>query len=446
MLRRRNSRDGGGDSTPPGLKTWATPSFALAAVLFAILAGPVRAADPSGGVIADTYGTIAEITIHYDDDLESELTPLYLDLFSALGPDVYVRVLCRNADEMSRFADAWGVLITSQGRTLELINIGEDLTIWARDRWIARESYDLASPMPSFIPLADAAYERPKFNEIDAGIALADAGLTPPVLDTMLHIEGGNVVASRRHAFVGANIIKENPGVSWESWDVIKHLKRITGRPVIPIQASDGTVPWCHVDMYLTPIDDHLLLVADMNLGLQLRGGPGLMDAVSADDDDGAWETSSPIPDQLDEVTARLLRRGFFVIRLPAIADPAGDWMVTYNNVLMEQLDGLIHVMVPQYDVPALDEFAVATYHALGFRVSTVDVSQVFHLGGALRCIVNVTRRKPPLITTSAVRWPGEIRCYDLSPALNGYARDDSDSEGQSADTGLACPCRPPRR
>ena len=42
-----------------------------------------------------------------------------------------------------------------------------------------------------------------------------------------------------------------------------------------------------------------------------------------------------------------------------------------------------------------LSEAAEAIYRGLGFEVKTVDVSGIYQLGGALRCTVNVTRRRP---------------------------------------------------
>jgi hypothetical protein len=70
--------------------------------------------------------------------------------------------------------------------------------------------------------------------------------------------------------------------------------------------------------------------------------------------------------------------------------------MITYNNILIDERDGREIVYMPVYNVPPLDETAAAIYRGLGFEVHTVDVSQVYDLGGALRCMVNVTQRRQP--------------------------------------------------
>ncbi len=340
-----------------------------------------------GGFVPDTIGAIEEITIHYNHGMEQELTPLYLDLFSALRPNVHIRVLCQSTEEMHYFFDTWSGLIASIGDSLAVVNVEVPLTIWARDRLISRQSLDLRDVLPSFVPTAHDAYEEPKLNELDAQLMLAESDLSPPLLDAALFIEGGNVVSSSHHTFVGANIIVDNA----ERPPADMAFEAIAGRELIVVPTSGGGVPWCHVDMYLAPITDSWIMVADTRLGNDLMR----RDEHWASQEEDANGASTLIHDQLDDVASSLERRGFIVLRMPALVDPIEEWMVTYTNVLMEIVDGQRRALVPNFGIARLDDFAAATYRSLGFEVSTVDVSGVYELGGALRCVANVTRRRP---------------------------------------------------
>lgn len=383
-------------------------------------------------VLPDDYGTIDEITLHYDEEIADELAPFYRDLFHALGPDVHVRVLFSGKTPMADFLMTWGDEITRPGRTLELINTGMELTIWARDRFIARESGDLTTVMPDFVPLDRKQYEPAKLNELDAYLMLPALNLAPEVSDTLLHLEGGNVVATRQHAFIGVNVIEDNPDVPYEDGSLLRMLDAITGRSVVPVRADDDDVPWCHVDMYLAPVDDRTLLLGDMNLGLSLLGYRLPGDCAADENEPLTIDASTWAPDQLDEIAARMSRLGFNVGRLPTLVDPEGAWMVTYTNVLMEQRDGRQRVLMPTYDFPALDDYAAKVYTNLGFEVSRIDVSSLYENGGAIRCIVNVSRRRPPDMQRPVPTKPGRIEVHDVASALRAAldrATADSDDE-----------------
>lgn len=84
--------------------------------------------------------------------------------------------------------------------------------------------------------------------------------------------------------------------------------------------------------------------------------------------------------------------------------------MVTYNNVLIDHRGADRRVFMPVYGIPSLDTRARETYEQLGYEVCPVDVSQVFTNGGAVRCIVNVTRRCPDDMPSEGDADGGSIR------------------------------------
>ena len=99
------------------------------------------------------------------------------------------------------------------------------------------------------------------------------------------------------------------------------------------------------------------------------------------------------------------------------------DWMITYNNVLIDRRDEFDVVYMPVYHVPELDRAAARVYRDLGFEVRLVDVSEIFRMGGALRCVANVTRRTiyPDLASRSRRPVRGTLTILDLD---GGEAQD----------------------
>ncbi len=348
-------------------------------------------------VIPDTSGAIAEVMLHYLPDMEEELTPLYRDLFSGLPDDIRIQVVCPTEDAVEEFIHEWGPLATSGRRELRLVAVDREITLWSRDRRIARHHARSFRPALQFIPGDFADYEEDKRNEILMAPALTRANVMPRQMADLLHLEGGNIVSNNRHAFIGANVLLDNADLGLGERRLARDLSRIVGLDPVLIRDQEGSVPFCHVDMYLTPLGDHTALVASPMSGLSLLFEDGVSDSctvvpkwVAAEMDDSS-ETSQ----RFDSIASTITDLGYEVVRLPAIIDRSEQWMVTYNNVLIDRRHGCSTIYMPVYGIPVLDQAAEAIYCDLGFDVRTVDVSRIYNLGGAVRCIVNVTRRKP---------------------------------------------------
>ncbi|HRX86822.1 MAG TPA: agmatine deiminase family protein [Phycisphaerae bacterium] len=398
-----------------------------------------------GAVIPDSGGRIRELLLYYDPLMDEELAPLYDDLFGALGDDLLIRVICPDARSAQRFADRWGKAALGEGRDVECVAVGMPLTIWARDRCIARQSRTLLRRASSFVPADERDYPEEKRNDRMVQALLSLAGLLPGMYSSSLQLEGGNVVSNRRQVFVGANVIEENEAL-YRSGALPAELRRVFGRPYVLVGDDAGMAPWCHVDMYLTPIDDRTVLLASPQRGRKL-----LQDAANAGDE-RALEVLQEIDHDVDEepifdaTAERLEARGYRVLRMPAAIDRTDDWMITYNNVLLERSGGKQIAYVPQYRVPALDDAARALYADLGFDVRQIDVSGIYELGGALRCVANVTERAPEQSRTPRRRsrskgaTPPRVRgitMINLAPNLL-WDDDCTDDESESADRGSA--------
>jgi len=378
------------------------------------------AARTEASVVPDTTGAIAEVLLQYDPDLASELAPVYSDFLEALPSEVQVTVVCPSEWAAQDFAETWEAGL--EGRGGRIVNVGMPVSIWARDRYISRQTASLSGRAESFVPVLSRTYEPEKHNDLLALELLGGTRFMPPVLDSSLHIEGGNVVSNARHVFVGANVLRENDTIPDE--ELAEELRAVFGREYIVVGDEDGEVPWCHIDMYLTPISNDTVLVAN----------PRMADLILSryDEDDeesepgGGSELGSCPADSLqqrfDDVAALLQRRGYRVRRVPALVEAPDEWMVTYNNVIMDHRGKRRVVYMPVYDIPDLDRVAAAIYQGLGFEVRTIDVSQIYSNGGAIRCLVNVTQRRRAGVVAKKATRHRAIRFLDLAGS-NQYER-----------------------
>jgi hypothetical protein len=364
--------------------------------------GPSEGAVGRPAVLSDAGGAIREVVLHYVPGFAEELGCLYEDLFAALPVEVAVQVICPSAEDAEAFVFGWGADEAERGRRVEVINADRPITVWARDRLVAREDPACGAVATSIVPHDFTSYNDDHRNDLLVPLLLEDSGAGPRITDACVHVEGGNIVSNTRHAFVGANVLKENKELGLEPGRVKRELFDLLGRPYVLVGDEHQPPPWGHVDMYLTPIDDETVLVASptmayMLLCLRLGALDSLLDLLDSEMGPPLCSGSS-----FDQVAAQIAEYGYNIIRLPALADPDEEWMVTYNNVIMEQRDGQRIVYMPVYDIPELDQAAELVYRSLGFRVHPIDVSRIFQYGGAVRCLVNVTAREP--LGVAAVR------------------------------------------
>lgn len=382
----------------------AKPSWLLGlAIIFAVGPKASVASEPqtvaistavSPSILADNRGAISEVLFHFPASDNFGIRDVIADLLLKLSPQVKVVVACPNRSTVEIFERELGRKARLGGRSVRVFDVGMDISMWARDRCIARQHPD-GSHASLLVPRPFPTFDVWRLNEVYTPFALEAVGAFPDARATSLILEGGNIVSNARYAFVGANVIDENRDGQENpenSKRLMRGLRQLAGKEVILVGDENFEVPWDHLDMYLTPVGDNTLLLADPELASLILGVDSI-DLSLTDDQDQESVSSIDTAFILDQIAERLRRSGFVVLRLPTIVNYPEQWMVTYNNVLMDERENGRTAFMPIYGIDALDAYAKRVYEQIGFRVETVDVMGIYESGGALRCVTNVTRR-----------------------------------------------------
>jgi len=319
-----------------------------------------------------------------------------------------------------------------------------DFTIWPQDPVLVLAPRDNRERGRLRL-LVPARFERADDREIADAVARL---LAAEIVESACLFEGGNIVSSESHIFIGENTIHASAAYLGEPLSrVARRFESELGGPVLVVGGSPQPVG--HLDMMLTPLGDGRLLVADSGAGADLVSRLLAEDpssvtafeetcmaeffghpAVESVQGDGGKTMRPPdlrgqtakavahcreLAAALDEVAASLAAAGFEVHRIPFFAgtppvelpsdpDQTGPPRrnpgpayptLTYNNLLLNQpADRRATVFLPRYGLDALDDAAVETWAALGFEIIRVDDLHISAMyGGSLRCCTKVLRR-----------------------------------------------------
>jgi hypothetical protein len=212
------------------------------------------------------------------------------------------------------------------------------------------------------------------------------------------------------------------------------------GRPVMIV--GDGPQPIGHIDMILTPLGGKKIAVADSRWGagiiaqelndrpgtitrferrcekeffgragiedVPLNGGGSLNRPTIEGRTPAAVLFSEKVAIELDKIAEQLVAAGYDVVRIPALIPDQTNYVdqnghaapqypfLTYNNVLLEQMDGQRAVVyLPQYGLSPMDVAAISCWENLGYEVRPVSgfaISSMY--GGSLRCCTKVLLRR----------------------------------------------------
>ncbi len=386
---------------------------------------------PAARLLADSHGKIELAVVSVNSARSSSLrnADLTSTIVNRLPASARILILASDREAFSVASNPW----PDRVRFVEM-PADYRLTIWPQDPFVVLrdDRGPRLLPSPGFARADDREMAR----------VLADH-LELPLDHASLTFEGGNLVADETHVFIGANTVRYNAlEKNLDETEVVRRFQQELGKPVIVV--GPAPQPIGHVDMMLTPLGGQRLLLADPGWGARLAqedleqdpaavlaferrsennffGLPDVTEltaldgsAIRAPQIEGSSQLaitdSRAIAGALDQLAASLQQLGFDVMRVPYLqrnlewpetmadgetipADP-GYPQITYNNVLLESVDGQQTVYLPTYGWERLDNAAIETWRQLGYRVVAVPgFTTTAMYGGALRCSVKVLAR-----------------------------------------------------
>ena len=354
-----------------------------------------RGFDKTTRALDDTSDRIAEIVINVSREECDQVIPVIDGLLDHINPQIQLTFSCSDEYCVQAIQDRVAQEREHFPWKTDIVLTNFRLTPWARDRRIAR-----AGPMGqerfSLVPPAKDWYGIDRRNEIRLPYLLNDLGLAPEATPLPFLLDGGNLVTDSHYAFIGGNNIEVNRAVIPNQQDLKRMLKLYLGTPVVHVFARKKQVPWHHIDMYVPPLPGKRVLVASPVLAEQILTSTGENHSI-VKEKFLRLSFSRERSRLFDDVAGQFKKLNYDVTRIPAIPHYLDQWMMTYNNVLMDFRDQSSIVYLPTYGVHSLDQHAQRIYEDLGFQVRTVNVSSLYRNGGTLRCFANVTKRVPRL-------------------------------------------------
>lgn len=362
----------------------------LAALMVAGAAGLTpRPPGPRHRVVAeDASAPLRTIAIHYAPAADAVARPVYEQLLRVLPARVEVEVAVATAADFERLRAGLVAAGVGHLERLRPVVIGREVTTWSRDRFAALVD-DAGRGAVLAPPRVEAAFAG-RAGDMEAPHALSRAVWRAPARTARVVFEGGDLAASARTLFVGAELVHRSLGRGRADRATIdRELRRHVAGDVVWLGEQPGDVPRHHVMMYMVPLDEHTVLVGDPAAGA----------ALAAREPAAAGLALEPLADEVprfDRVAAILEARGLRVLRVPVVLLAGAGSYVTYTNALFDREPGPTGrpiVYLPTYGLPALDRAATELYRGLGYVVHPVDVSGIYQLNGSLGCLVNVMAR-----------------------------------------------------
>ncbi len=340
---------------------------------------------PDAKLISDAHGALAEICIQYRKDFNPAVIETLADLFAGLGDDVNIRVIVEARGDVEFLKRELALRGAGRLERLTAVTTGFPITPWARDRFGAmaagRETIIAVPPVRSRMP-------GPRGNDERVPEILASSLPDATCLPMPFMFEGGDLLSDEDNAFIAANCLARNS--PYDVDDRAGLLRRMEGalkKRIVTIGAKPEDVPDHHICMYLTPLGDKRVAVADPQLGLELYRKDPSGEPVDVEPDTAKYEPFL-------NVIRCMEQKGFHVVRIPLLLTRTPRVYASCNNVILERRGGEKRVYMPVYGVPALDRAAGAAFEKEGWRVIPVRVGKLYRHTGSLRCQVGIIKRR----------------------------------------------------
>ena len=331
---------------------------------------------------------------HFDPRLAEKTAPVYRDLLASIPHDAKIHVLLPHNDAARLFRDVVGPAVEDARLTFEPVHgaIGS----WARDFYTTFDRGGVPHvyrfPVAPLIP-GEATTERVP-------------GLLRRYLPELEVVHGRDALVGGDHLLTATRILVGDATFSKLVGSdpdaraaLAARIETVFGRK--PLIVGDGqSVPYFHIDMFLTVLDDRRVLLGDPALALNLVGEAWTKDAPLVVPHLGPFPRRRQmlLLGVYERIRRQLVREGFEVHRIPiAHGEPKPEGrgpgnVLTWNNAVLETRGSRRIAYIPRLGMPQLDEVAKRTYEELGFEVKPVRCALPLSEGGAVHCLTNELR------------------------------------------------------
>lgn len=337
-------------------------------------------------LVSDADLALADISIHYRSDFHDECLETLRDLMAGLPQEVTVWVVVESLEEFNFLKNRMEGSASSA--RLRAVVTGMPITPWSKDRFGTMTAE--GNPVLA-IPKARTLAEGPRGNDetVAALICRESDDATLKVLPFMF--EGGDLLSDQDNIYVPANMVARNePLTDAGKGALLAAIERTFGKTVVHIGDEARDMPDHHIGMYLTPLGNGRLAVADPDMGLQMCRELNIAEVGGV-----AVETDPTCYQPFRNVIQLLQDRNIEIVRVPMILTTLPRVYATYNNAIVEERNGVRRIFMPTYGVPGIDQRAAQIFAEQNIEVIPVRVSKLFKHTGSLRCLVGVIRRRP---------------------------------------------------
>ncbi len=372
-------------------------------------------------ILSDNSGEIAHILVQFQPETWPTDIAMYESLLSQLDSDIRITAIVSNPQEALRiesFTKDWGIdnidILTysdTGGGYTGLYNFA-----WAEDDREIIQNVD--GTITVVVPARD---DQTSSGTIEEMLAQEYPDIVSDIIRSDLYFDGGDIITNEDYMFIGYTTIQRNiDKLGIDANEIAARFESLFGKNIIVIGGEDNAPPYFHIDMYLTPVGDNKILLADpqlcsnivqnwsdeekidyaLNLHRRLQGFSVFTNFFSLFDHSLEENLTEEIQGSLNDIAEYLERTGFEVTRVPFLKKASEHEessgfsypFITYNNAVLEERGGQKTAYVPIYGLP-FDDIAIAIYQDLGFKVIEVDVAEISTYSGAVQCKVKVLLR-----------------------------------------------------
>jgi hypothetical protein len=376
----------------------------VAALLILVVVGRRTVQPPEGRLAApllpEANGALREVALHYVPKFDALVDAPYTDFLRAIDPQVrvvFVIPLGLSKPERDQL-DQLVARIDPTAALAKRVSVVESpgpITTWSKDRALVTRSPGPGQPALLIAPSEPTQQWKERHNDWLTVQSLARWSAGRFKADIVpLDFDAGDFIIDHGTVIVDTNLLDKNRhrGIG----DVTELRKRLVAwlrAPVIVLGKEPGDTPRHHIAMYMTPLQEKVVLVGDPRAAKAIVGDP-------FEPGDRNGDTGEPLrADFSDEMTNRfefaareMAANGYRVVRVPNVPFDHKTYMA-YTNGVFETRGGKNIAYMPAYGVEALDKAAREVYEGLGWEVHSTRVKAIYPFHGTIGCVVNVLAR-----------------------------------------------------